>query len=573
MLFEMVSHQRHLTISNNIKQPLGIKRNLPIQYPLGFIQKNSASDPFPYSFGYYSNQNLRVMKLFTRCLVLALIAFSWSCQPEISKEDEAQKHIPNDASFVLTYEPKQLMDKAGYDKAMQWPSVQDIIDDVAKENTYFSKILENPAASGVDLEKRFYFVMDATLLADEGQAEYAYWLFSIADPDAFQELWENLPPPGKPTSGDHTYFSENENTFLSWTDEWGIAGIGKEDDMNQHLQEIVELDPAQSLAKNANFQKCLKKEADVAIWMGSNGLAETIAKKGMNIFANLTEEDLKDNYLHHFMHFDAGEIRAQSDFFIKKKIRTDLDLFFKDRVKTDFTEVLPNAGNLEVMMTAAMNPRGINQILIEKYAKRAIQEAMKQQGLSFDDMLAALDGDIALASYKNEKGFGQTGLFIAKIGEQEKLNSLLETAWAQEVITKKEDGWYALNFEQSVEDSTQNKRTFSLKGDLLVKDDLIYMGESEELLRKIHEEDYLSPTGFEELKVLQKENIFALFTPFTDAALRDKIEVKNISAHANRKTAEISIKLKNQKENSLRQLMEVVKKEMEKKSEKEGKKI
>lgn len=514
------------------------------------------------------------MKIFSRFLFLAFLALLWSCQPDEATTDEAQRHLPADAAFVLSYQPRPLMDKAGYDETMRWPAVQDMLSQAQKENPYIARILENPAESGVDLDARFYFAADLDLVENNPKANYAYWLFSIADAGKFAKLWKEMDVPVRPIANDNRYLTENGESFISWTDTWGVVGTGAKDQMQAKLAEIVEMKPEASLAANKNFRQCLSEEADAALWMGSNGRAGSIAASGLTILANYSEEDLQDNYLHHFLYFEDGLVRTQSKFFIKRKLTNDLDLFFRDEVKTDFTKALPE-GKLEAVFTAALNPQGINQILIEKYAKRAVQEAVNQQGLSFDDLLDAVHGDMALAAYEQDST--EEGLFIAKIGERDKLDGLLQTAVAKGIATEKSEGFYQIHFKQTVKDTAKaEEQKFELNGLLLIRDDLIYMGSSEELLAKVQNGQYAEGAVWQPgLREMSKTNIFAFLAPVFEIPLGDKVEVEKITLHTNRKTAALQIHLADKDRNSLYQLMQSLRKEMEEQQKKkeEGKKI
>lgn len=497
------------------------------------------------------------MRIIARCLLIGLLAVAAACSSDFNEAlnlDEAQNHIPENAALVLTYQPAQLMDKGGYEEALRWPVAQDLLLEAESENAYFARIMKNPAESGVDLDKRFYFVAGVDVKNIQFSPNYAYYLFSIADLDQFEKLWHEMDLPVKPGTRDRQYFSEDGEAFIAWTDTWGIAGRNKSKTAEEDLNAIIDMNAWSSLAVNRNFRKCLDKEADVALWMGSNGLAESINETGLNILANFSEKDLKDNYLHHFLHFENGQIRTESEFFIKKKIRTDLDLLFRDKVKTDFSGVLPE-GNIQAVMTAALNPAGINQILIEKYAKRAVAEAANRQGLSFDDLLQALDGDIALVAYKNDSK--SEGLFIAKIAKKDQLNSLLDIALDKGVLSQISEHFYAVNFEEEA------GKNFKLKGKLLIKGDLIYLGASESgvLFDKIREEQFIQPGRLKDLRQLQKENIFSFFAPVFQSPWGDRIAVENVSARADRKSAEVKITLENKEENSLRQFMRTIQKE------------
>ena len=133
---------------------------------------------------------------------------------------------------------------------------------------------------------------------------------------------------------------------------------------------------------------------------------------------------------------------------------------------------------------------------------------------------------------------------------------------------------YALQgFDREVEgDSGMISRTLDLEGKLLVKDGILFISNSNDLIDKLQSGKYKKGGQVAgEMKELMAENIFAAIVDMTNIReITDDYEgmgFEQMEVHTNRKQAKGVMKLENKKQNSLKTIFEKLNEEYVKKQE------
>ena len=108
-------------------------------------------------------------------------------------------------------------------------------------------------------------------------------------------------------------------------------------------------------------------------------------------------------------------------------------MFFRKKVETDFSSALPGDG-LGMMMTAALSPKGINQVLVEKHSKGAVDRVLDDFGMSIGDLMEGFSGDVAIGLYEPEPKEDPEVVVVLKIDEQKQVDTLIANLIRQEVI-------------------------------------------------------------------------------------------------------------------------------------------
>ena len=321
----------------------------------------------------------------------------------------------------------------------------------------------------------------------------------------------------------------------------------------------------------------------MSIWIDSEIIIEDPESVDqLSKLLGLSLEDLKGNYLHTFLDFQKGQIKASTEYYIKSIVANDLDLLFKDAPDTDFSALFPSE-NLSMFFTAGLELRGINQLLIEKHIKGSATSFTDEYGLSFEDLIDASNGDVAVGLYASEKEKNKATeiLFATTIADEKKIASILKAAEEQELIKKTSNDLYKLlGINRPIElDTITDTLKIDMDGFLLLKDDILYLTSSEDMVQKIQSGQF-SRDGKINLQVAEitKKNIFSLVlngddndatkwnTPFG-------IVSKNIIIQTDRKRSEVILKTNNPNENSLETLFKEINKDYEKQQPSEETKI
>lgn len=513
--------------------------------------------------------------------LLLISLFTFSCQQENTEKNDALSHLPASVDVVLAFDVDQMMDKAAFEQVTQMPFYEEIVRETAEENQAFAKILKQPSSSGLNMNSKFFVGLER----DGRDMEQIVAVFPIADQTAFEKMLQNTEIEGDENISKGANYYTTKNSILTWDETVAImvATPPKEELSVNQAEQLLVLDKAESIASNKNLQKCIAEQADMSIWIDSEIIIEDPESVDqLSKLLGLSLEDLKGNYLHTFLDFQKGQIKASTEYYIKSIVANDLDLLFKDAPDTDFSALFPSE-NLSMFFTAGLELRGINQLLIEKHIKGSATSFTDEYGLSFEDLIDASNGDVAVGLYASEKEKNKATeiLFATTIADEERIASILKAAEEQELIKKTSNDLYKLlGINRPIElDTITDTLKIDMDGFLLLKDDILYLTSSEDMVQKIQSGQF-SRDGKINLQVAEitKKNIFSLVlngddndatkwnTPFG-------IVSKNIIIQTDRKRSEVILKTNNPNENSLETLFKEINKDYEKQQPSEETKI
>lgn len=468
--------------------------------------------------------------------------------------------------MVTAIRTKQLMDKADFKSIQQSEGYREMTEEARAKNPVLAKVLEEPESSGIDLEKNIYLSAEVK----EGKKPFITVSFSIADAQAFEALLESVDVEAQPAADNgYRFFSSSGNSALAWNEKVAIIGIAEDNtDAEATLKRILETGPEQSIAQNKNLRKALVKDFDIANWISSDFLLESEMAKNSGALMNYKQEDLRGNYVQHFLTFDKGMIKSEADLYFKSQVANDLGMLFRDKVKTDFVRLAPEGEPLFFLSTA-FDMDGINQLLVEKYSKGLAEGGLKEYGISTNTLIKALKGDIMLAAYASlEKDKGPELVFAAPVGDKEALQSIIDAAAGENRIEKLSDSRYRfLEWKKEMKgDSTYAETKVRVDGQFLIKDNILYIASHPALLDKVESgQTGLSGPVAEQAKTLAGNNIFTLLGDIAaiDAMGKGHGEgfkaVESIEATAQRKGAELILRMKDESANSLKVLIDMMK--------------
>ncbi len=504
----------------------------------------------------------------------ALFAFT-SCQQDPVDDANALQLIPDEVEMIFAIHPNILLEKGDFNSFKEATFYQDFIEEVRKENQVIAKVFEDPEQSGIDLDQPILIAADYNTEVEDDNEVYIGFFMHLADPGKLEKNINSTDAEVIPVSQSYKYFNPSEEAIVGWDEEFAVALVGETDRISpEFVNEILKGDLPR-IAANANVRKWINTDFDMGQWVRGTAISRDLDMDTEVIAKLLTDwEALKNSYLHNYIYFEDGTIEAKSNFFIDKQLTNDLDLLFKNRVRTDFASYF-HTDQLLGYMTAAFSPKGINQFLIEKYSKGFANQGLQSLDVEVDDIVAALDGDIAFASYQGARKNEFKLLFGAKIDDRKAFDKLLESALKNEYLEKVSDDHYKMielfSYRKGGTDSTQ-RSNISIGGDhLLIKDDIVFLSNELAFLEQIEQGTVNTDQDklMKQMVDLSRDNIFAgalsagnFNRPFFN---EDAIEmVDEITINANRKEATAQFKFKKQEENSLKQLIQILQKSKEK---------
>ena len=491
--------------------------------------------------------------------IIAFLLIFTACKQDASYDTDSLALVPEDASMVTSVDVQQLMDKMDFEEVKNMAFYQDLVEQVADENPALAAILKDPVKSGVDLTKNIYFAYDV-----EGKNisnSFGGMYFDIADESAFQAMVSSAGLNNIENKGGHSLVSK-KGMVVSWNGQHGMIGGGSKRSKNEENVALLYSGEQKSISGNKDFKKSMKGDHDITTWISSNGIAESSEAAMALTFAKIDPDALKDNFLNGFVDFNDGEMVAESIFNLNSGLTKDADKLFKNSVKTNFSKYIPSE-DLAFVMSAALDMAGINRVLTDRPSNKSFANfAMKEYGLTVDDVTKAFDGDLVVAMYGGENKEAQKGLFATPIDDMSVFKKIITLGKDYEVL--KEDSKNMYQF-----DATEFKN-FKFKGMeidkyawLMVHDDMLFISGDKEMLNKVR------GGLFSGVKKIDKEinnNIMGnIFSAFLDAETiqkyNDKVDagaLNDLIMSAARNDAKFNMEFKDKSKNSLKLLMEMM---------------
>lgn len=490
------------------------------------------------------------MKMFKSYLLplLALVLLGTACQTDNAEKTAALRYIPDDMNSLLIIDMPDLMQKADFEEIKELDFYKKFLLSAANEKPSIARILEDPAASGLNIDEHFYLAMKVK--STNSSPDFAAFVAPVQDKDALERTLSALEIDFVPASQNFGY-SHLQRAHMVWNDEVIVMGVGREEGhLHDKIESFLNTTPKNGLYRNKNLQKSLKRDFDMAHWLRLDPFLEGLNNELFSAVAGLSQDDLTDNYLNSFVHFKAGEMEGETFFQIKRGVTNDLQLFFKDKVKTNFGRHMPGEG-LGIMMTAAMDLKGINQILIEKHVKGLGMQRLEEYGLSFEDLVRAFSGEVAIGAYSRGSG-DAFPLVILPVEKEKRFNTLLDFALDKGILTEEGKGRYLLR------DDKLNRGGSNSPGYLLYKNDMLYLSDQSEILDEIASGNFKrGGTTIERMSELMSNNIFSLFGDIEWLSQVDddfaELPFADFESKANRNKVSFKLKMNDQRTNSLKQ--------------------
>ncbi len=495
--------------------------------------------------------------------IIAFLLVFTACKQDVSYDTDSLALVPEDASMVTSIDIQQLMDKMDFEEVKNMAFYQDLVEQVGDENPALAAILKDPTKSGVDLTKNIYFAYDV-----EGKNisnSFGGMYFDIADESAFQAMVSSAGLNNIENKGGHSLVSK-KGMVVSWNGQHGMIGGGSKRSKNEENVSLLYSGEQKSISGNKDFKKSMKGDHDITTWISSNGIAESSEAALALSFAKIDPDALKDNFLNGYVDFNDGEMVSESIFNLNSGLTKDIDKLFKNKVKTNFSKYIP-AENLAFVMSAALDMAGVNRVLSDRPSNKNLANfAMKEYGLTIDDITKAFDGDLVIAAYNNDNDEKQKGLFATPIRDESVFNKIITLGEDYEVLKKESKGMYQFD--------AREFKNFKFKGMdmdidkfawLMIHDDMLFISGDKEML------DNVRGGLFSGVKKIDKEinnNIMGnIFSAYLDAETAkrysDNVDagaLTDLIISAARNDAKFNMEFEDKSKNSLKLLMEMLNK-------------
>ncbi len=385
------------------------------------------------------------MKPFLKiCFALTALIFLFS---SCGKNNEVGKTIPSDALFVAQMNMKSLDKKLSWDEIKQTGWYKKMYADSAT-NPWKRKLLDNPSASGIDLDDALIF-----FVANSGTAHYAAAEGKLKSEKDFEEFNKNFDPSATVRKegdvnlltlkdenvvgwkGDRFIYVMHANTPSAEMNKWNDssnAGNNMQQnnraDLSAICKNLFSLKSDSSLAKNDKFGSLLKSDADIVVWQNTEAIIKSSPAMGMLGMLKI-DAFTKDNISTYSVNFDKGKIDVDQKMYVSKELTDIVNKYMGKSINMDMIKNIPSQ-NVFGLLAFNFKPEGIVEMLKLTGADGIVNTYAQQMGFTLDDFSKSSNGDgvIAFTDFKmspdSRPDFNY--LFSAGVGDKASLQKIID---------------------------------------------------------------------------------------------------------------------------------------------------
>lgn len=316
--------------------------------------------------------------------------------------------VPKDAAFVMHINLKSLSGKLSWEEIKQSDWFQRVQRE--EKDSFASKLLNNPGASGIDMESDWVIHV-----ARYNGSGYSAFQGKIKDAAAYEQtvttINENKSQVN--TDGDLKYAEIGTEGLLAWTKDRFVmvnnvpldamnAGWGGErrsrsmsqDTLLKLTRDILALKGDKLLDNDKRFASLIGEQGDLHLWFNtasfagnSLGMVTSMMKVGVLLDGNIGAATLN---------FDNGKITLKGTQYYGDEMTALLKKHTPKNVGSDITNRLP-AGNVLAAGVFNFPPKGLQELAKLTGTDGMINGFLGEYSFSVDEFISANKGDITFA--------------------------------------------------------------------------------------------------------------------------------------------------------------------------------
>ncbi|GEM_PF-4369005 len=383
---------------------------------------------------------------------LGLSIFYWSsCQKDGVYRPDVLDHIPGNVSFACVFDMASLLEKADFEQLRQQPLYRNFLASIKKDAPFLGTILDNPAATGIDVQKRcalFSVVAkhDPTLLL-------IVWTLPLKDTLAFTRTAATQLVEIQPHKGGYqiAYFQgadrQPEMPFVAWNNQVAYIGMrlqsGWPTPLEDDIRNWMYLDPQEALSAQKHARKALGASHDLTMWMSLDFASQHPSIRTTATLIDIAPQALKGNWLSGWYDFARGYSEGSLTFHLKKELSDDfVARLFKDTPEFDLSAHLPK-GKVDVAISLAFDLLTTDQWLTEHPATRDfIKSILQSVHLTIEEAQGIFGGELLIAHYTEPDEGLVWGLYVQDIAA---LRHSLAAAEAHYLIKARSDNIWEID--------------------------------------------------------------------------------------------------------------------------------
>jgi len=315
------------------------------------------------------------------------------------------KHIPKGSTVIISANIGDLLEKGGYGDFLKSDMFQELKGML--ENETAQKIMENPAASGIDIYQPVYLYMNFGAPAEElGEpAVTGGMIAAVKDSKALDKALDlataqtGLPVNKTAEKGYTQLFMQGMPAAVGYSDKVMIAvGTNDPKELPKITQTLASRMSGKGSLKDKRITSLLRNKHDIAAWMDYEKFMEFVT--GMVPEGELDVPELdkftKDTAYAMTMNFEDGAVStdftayANEDLFKENLSKGGLDKRLINLIPTDSILVVAQAVNMDPvrdMVKEHIMP------LMEEELGEVFEQMEEMIGLTMDELMSIPKGD------------------------------------------------------------------------------------------------------------------------------------------------------------------------------------
>lgn len=417
-----------------------------------------------------------VKKMISRLSVLALIVIMAAC----SKQAEYTNVIPADASAIASINLKSLADKSGLKDKENEAAKQKMIEALKSGTTaatfqQLEKVLNNPKETGIDVDAPVY-AFTATSFP------YAALVAKVVDIDKLHAsldimINEQICQPIEEAEGYSYTLMPNQNIFAFNETTAMLVQVNSRSQMENTQKAIVELmkqTPEKSIASNAGFQKMQKQKGDINFFASLAALPQVYARQ-LNMGLTGSNIELKDVMALGNLSFEKGKIALQMEYYTENEdVKAMLKKQENAMTKLNGTFLKYFPASTIAFMNIGANGEALYNLLQENEEFRNTVSISKAEEVKA--LFASFSGDISLGLINITMGQNPAFVAYADVKNGNALKALYENKKSlklrrgEDIVQLGADDYVYRSRELNVFFGFKNNQMYATNNELLYKE-------------------------------------------------------------------------------------------------------
>ena len=363
--------------------------------------------------------------------LVAIVLMTASC----SKGNENAKAIPMDAPVVVKADLKSLAEKGALkdNKELQTQMQEGLKSLSPALQAKAKAVIDDPMEAGFALQQPMFFAV-----ADADKDQYVVAI-GVDDKKKVDELFKSMKDDCKTmkiTEGDDQTVIDDEDMQIAYNGDLFVATVGA-----KNAATLLTQDKDKSILSQDKYEKMLEGTNDIDAYIDYAALTKTASKFSKQA-ANAAIDKLTEGmYIIANVNFEEKEAVINTEFFGNKEFLKLCEEVEK-KPSGDYLKLAP----ADAYLVAQCGVKDFDKIkeILPKAETEQIDQQLKAMGISIDQILKAIEGDILISVAPNGSQPMPQISFVLACKDQKVWETITKTAepMGQGMLEKKDANSY-----------------------------------------------------------------------------------------------------------------------------------